>query len=963
MSGRQGRGRGRAGGGGRGQSPAPDAGRGQQAWRGGGGPGRGGVAGHNAPPASSLAVPATPVQTPRPEPAASLPREMEQKLTVDASASTPAPAPPPQELPVAVLNPSAPASSKASRFPARPGFGKIGNKVIIKANHFLVEVADRDLNHYDVSISPEVASKKVCRDIIKQLVDTFKDSHLGKRNLAYDGRKSCYTAGELPFTSKDFVVELVDKDGQSSRRERKFNVSIKFASKPDLHHLNQFMRGRQLDCPQETIQFLDVVLREKPSNNCTAVGRSFFTPQLGEGELGNGLLYWKGFYQSLRPTQMGLSLNIDMSARAFFEPILVVEFVGKYINRDLTRPLSDQDRINVKRALKSVRVEVRHQGIRRHKISSITTQTTQQLMFKDDNGANISVVQYFHRKYNIVLQYPFLPAVQAGSDTKPIYLPMELCRIVEGQRFSRKLNERQVTALLRATCQRPADREESIKQMMGFNKYNHDKLVNEEFGIQVRPELTSIEARVLPPPMLKYHESGKNSRVTPSVGQWNMIDKKMVNGGKVEFWGCINFSRNMQAGQFCADLIDMCCSKGMECNRQPLVPIRSVRPGQIEKALFDLEAETSAAGKHLQLLIVILPDTTGSYGTIKRVCETELGIVSQCCQPKNVARCNKQYLENVALKINVKVGGRNSVLEQALTRKMPYLSDRPTIVFGADVTHPSPGDDSRPSIAAVVASMDWPEVTKYRGLVSAQAHREEIIQDLYNTKEDPIRGIVSGGMIRELLMSFYKSTRQKPHRIIFYRDGVSEGQFSQVLFHEMDAIRKACNSIEKDYQPRVTFVVVQKRHHTRLFPANHRDRSSTDRSGNILPGTVVDTNICHPNEFDFYLCSHAGIQGTSRPAHYHVLYDENGFTADGLQMLTNSLCYTYARCTRSVSIVPPAYYAHHAAFRAQYYIEDVNFSDTESSVGGSGRASRETKKEVRPLPQIKDNVKDVMFYI
>jgi eukaryotic translation initiation factor 2C len=99
----------------------------------------------------------------------------------------------------------------------------------------------------------------------------------------------------------------------------------------------------------------------------------------------------------------------------------------------------------------------------------------------------------------------------------------------------------------------------------------------------------------------------------------------------------------------------------------------------------------------------------------------------------------------------------------------------------------------------------------------------------------------------------------------------------------------------------VTFIVVQKRHHTRLFANNHRDRNSTDKSGNILPGkvqnillaiyvlkgaliyllfifsnslcylnsfldffcfsgTVVDSKICHPTEFDFYLCSHAGIQ-------------------------------------------------------------------------------------------------------
>jgi hypothetical protein len=28
----------------------------------------------------------------------------------------------------------------------------------------------------------------------------------------------------------------------------------------------------------------------------------------------------------------------------------------------------------------------------------------------------------------------------------------------------------------------------------------------------------------------------------------------------------------------------------------------------------------------------------------------------------------------------------------------------------------------------------------------------------------------------------------------------------------------------------------------------------------VLTGTVVDTKICHPSEFDFYLCSHAGIQ-------------------------------------------------------------------------------------------------------
>lgn len=44
---------------------------------------------------------------------------------------------------------------------------------------------------------------------------------------------------------------------------------------------------------------------------------------------------------------------------------------------------------------------------------------------------------------------------------------------------------------------------------------------------------------------------------------------------------------------------------------------------------------------------------------------------------------------------------------------------------------------------------------------------------------------------------------------------------------------------------------------------------------------------------NFWFCLLSIKQGTSRPTHYHVLYDENNFPADALQILTNNLCYTY----------------------------------------------------------------------
>uniref|UniRef100_A0A8W8N385 Piwi domain-containing protein n=1 Tax=Magallana gigas TaxID=29159 RepID=A0A8W8N385_MAGGI len=172
-------------------------------------------------------------------------------------------------------------------------------------------------------------------------------------------------------------------------------------------------------------------------------------------------------------------------------------------------------------------------------------------------------------------------------------------------------------------------------------------------------------------------------------------------------------------------------------------------------------------------------------------------------------------------------------------------------------------------------------------------------------------------LVRELLIHFYKATRFKPTRIIFYRDGVSEGQFQQVLQHELRAVREACMKLELGYQPGITFIVVQKRHHTRLFCADRKDQIG--RSGNIPAGTTVDVGITHPTE------------APSRPSHYHVLWDDKpvqrGRAPDADLPAVSHLCPLY----RSVSIPAPAYYAHLVAFRARYHLVEKEHDSGEGS--------------------------------
>lgn len=88
--------------------------------------------------------------------------------------------------------------------------------------------------------------------------------------------------------------------------------------------------------------------------------------------------------------------------------------------------------------------------------------------------------------------------------------------------------------------------------------------------------------------------------------------------------------------------------------------------------------------------------------------------------------------------------------------------------------------------------------------------------------------------------------KRYPYRIVFYRDGVSEGEFSQVSNVEiprMAAVVTRKYGPDQKKWPSLCFVVVGKKHHQRFFP---RDEEGRDRSGNenMYPGYVVDVGEC-----------------------------------------------------------------------------------------------------------------------
>ncbi|XP_046672278.1 protein argonaute-2 isoform X2 [Homalodisca vitripennis] len=846
--------------------------------------------------------------------------------------------------------------------PRRPNLGREGRPIVLRANHFQISMPRGFVHHYDINIQPDKCPRKVNREIIETMVHAYSKI-FGNLKPVFDGRNNLYTRDPLPIGNDRMELE-VTLPGEG--KDRVFRVAIKWVAQVSLFALEEALEGRTRQIPFDAILALDVVMRHLPSMTYTPVGRSFFSSPDGYYHpLGGGREVWFGFHQSVRPSQWKMMLNIDVSATAFYKAQPVIEFMCEVLDiRDINeqrKPLTDSQRVKFTKEIKGLKIEITHCGQmrRKYRVCNVTRRPAQMQSFplQLENGQTVecTVAKYFLDKYKMKLRYPHLPCLQVGQEHKHTYLPLEVCNIVAGQRCIKKLTDMQTSTMIKATARSAPDREREINNLVRRADFNNDAYV-QEFGLTISNNMMEVRGRVLPPPKLQYGGrvstlGGQGCNVLqtkqqamPNQGVWDMRGKQFFTGVEIRVWAIACFApqrtvREDSLRNFTQQLQKISNDAGMPIIGQPCFCKYATGPDQVEPMFRYLKSSFQS----LQLVVVVLPGKTPVYAEVKRVGDTVLGMATQCVQAKNVNKTSPQTLSNLCLKINVKLGGINSILVPSIR---PKVFNEPVIFLGADVTHPPAGDNKKPSIAAVVGSMDA-HPSRYAATVRVQQHRQEIIQEL-------------SSMVRELLIMFYKSTGgYKPHRIILYRDGVSEGQFLHVLQHELTAIREACIKIEGDYRPGITFIVVQKRHHTRLFCADKKEQSG--KSGNIPAGTTVDVGITHPTEFDFYLCSHQGIQGTSRPSHYHVLWDDNHFDSDELQCLTYQLCHTYVRCTRSVSIPAPAYYAHLVAFRARYHLVEKEHDSGEGS-HQSGCSEDRTPGAMARAITVHADTKKVMYF-
>lgn len=814
---------------------------------------------------------------------------------------------------------------------------------------------DGVVHHYNVVIRPnfeiKVRDDKEDRglgkekglELIMRLQQVLEPGIFASAYGAFDGKKNLFSTQKYVFSRNNTSrmsfpnVPFFHDNKPNQLPNKTATIEIEHVNEINTRSLREFLLGKRQPTGTEmmAINMLNLFVQAYPKMNSGVLhnARSFFVSQYKK-TMNNGLELWRGYFQSVRPTRNRLYVNVDVTVGVVIPVMPLSDLASRSIKaRSMTR-LSQEELGKLRDVLKGMKVDVRlpgHIGKKPKKIMKILVDVGR-IQFEKD-GQPVTVHDHFKKIHAFEI-----PPGSLGVDLgKAGVFPLAVCYTVE-QLFKRRSSPEMVREAMQFVPQSPSNRFQIIQAGWQELRYSTSPFLLGA-GIKINAAPIDVRGKLLSPPSMVFADSPITLQ---RPGTWDVMHKRFINPSVIQSWFVINLTSEDRTNvhKFVNDLQSTMEKRGM---RVP--PPKGVVDCNANS---NIEAILRKGGS--QFILAVLPEFAPTlYHDIKQFGDIKEGVITQCVKWSSKlgrdVRSGRadQYYNNLVLKINAKLGGVNCHPQGPA---MGSFLEHNTMVVGADVSHPGAGMHG-PSVAAMVTSWDK-FVSKYCANIRLQDSRTEMM-------------IHAGEMLHAGFENYRKQNNQNPKNIIYYRDGVSEGEYQAVFDQEFKAIRDVVSrNYKNEKMPGFIFIIVTKRHRTRFIA----DQSGTDPrgNGNIFSGFVVDEGIVHPSHQNFYLQSQPGLKGTSIPTHYTILFNNANLILEQIEHITYMLCHCYLRSTRSVKIPAPVYYADLVAGRAKIHFEDgFDISDTASTM--SGETDRALHFYESRFKQVNERIKESMYFV
>ncbi|XP_075154889.1 piwi like RNA-mediated gene silencing protein aubergine [Haematobia irritans] len=736
--------------------------------------------------------------------------------------------------------------------------GLTGTKVPIQANYFrILRKPKWSIHQYRVDFRPDV-------DLVR-----LRRAYLGQHRDLFGGY---IFDGTVLFCTNHFAddqKELLTKN----REGETIQIILKHVGIVDA-------------TDAQLIQILNLILRRSMEGlNLQLVGRNFFDPAARVNVDTYRMEIWPGYLTSIRQHEQDILLCAEITHK-----VMRTETVYNILT-DCLRESADYQKTFKQQVVGSV--VLTDYNNKTYRVDDVDFQSSPMSKFSTKDG-EISYLQYYKTRYNIQIRdqkQPLLVSrpteknIRGGQDEFIMLIP-EICRatgITDAMRSNFKL----MRAMSEHTRLTPNTRIERLRTFNSRLQNSQESMkVLDLWNMQLDKHLVEIPGRILPYEKIVFGNQKKY--VCDQNADWTreFRNTTMFSHVDIQRWYVIAPRRSMREVQ---DFVKMCIraarSMKMHISEPRYEEMPDDRNGSYSTAI---DRTTS---QDPQILMLVLPNNNEEkYSCIKKKCCVDRPVPSQVVTLRVIApRADKaaglmSIATKVVIQMNAKLMGAPWMIEMPLSGLM---------TIGFDVCHSA--KEKNKSYGALVATMDLKLSTKYFSAVTQHMKGQELSNEIAMN-------------VTCALKSYRAVHGTLPARILFYRDGVGDGQLHQVFNTEVQFLKKKLDDIYTSAGVeggcRLTFIVVSKRINTRYF-VNGRNPS---------PGTVVDDIITLPERYDFFLVSQSVRQGTVSPTSYNVIHDNMGLNADKIQMLTYKMTHLYYNWSGTLRVPAVCQYAHKLAF-------------------------------------------------
>ncbi|XP_043787513.1 piwi-like protein Ago3 [Apis laboriosa] len=730
--------------------------------------------------------------------------------------------------------------------------GTEGEPIQLGANYINLKLDPaKGLFNYEVKFNPDIDSRPLRRKLLNQHVQA-----LG-RTKVFDG-VTLYLPQKLKQDINLFTsIHPMD--------ESKVELKVIYKKQQSI---------------SENIPFFNVLLgRVMRALSLVRIGQHSFNPKGIHSVPQHKLEVWPGYVTAINEYDGGLKLCIDARHRVMrTETVrdIMMKFGGKPNFKDI-----------IIRELIGLSVFTRYNN-KTYRIDDIAWDKNPTYEF-DKGTDKISLINYYKLHWNLEITDKGQPLLVHCAKNKLstgetqeqlILLVPELCYLASLSDSIRS-DFRVMKDLDSLTKMSPNARCDVFRHFVEQVRSNSvPREILSEWGLELESDIAEFTGRVFGPEQIQF----ANAKFIPppaKPAEWSsaVCRNTVLRTPNLNHWCVLYCQKDTRCTQeFVGMLKNVAKVIGMNVREPQMICLRDDRIETYVQALKKNIDQT------VNLMVIVFPtNRTDRYSAVKRVCCVEMPVPSQVIMSRTISRGDKlkSITEKIALQINCKLGGALWALAIPMDHCM---------ICGIDVYHSGVGQSMKGSVAGFVASLDK-LLTSWHSKICLQGKHQELVDILQICLISAIK-------------AYYRRNKRYPDRIIVYRDGVGDGQLDTVAKYEVKQLLATFKTIEINYQPTLTVIVVQKRINTRLF-----EISSTGLK-NPPPGTIVDSHITKPALYDFFLVSQNIRQGTVSPTHYIVIYDNKKMKPDHIQRLTYKLCHLYYNWPGTIKVPAPCQYAH-----------------------------------------------------